>query len=315
MMDATLLYVSDDPETFRGHGRLFHAPLPDDGRIMRLLFDHVNGTAAPMRVIAAISNIDTAAAVIAVLGSGTKPLTNFMAAGHAATANYLRALQANAVSRHPIVPGGSFVLSDFVLQPGECVAGIYDVDPGTGGPALEARVIACDPSHDQLAVFDALPEAADDGKSRRGVFDISASLGVVPIAVGTPVEIGKNGTTYTRDPLDPYGGVDHKGEYGVVKRFESDLAGPLDARLYQSARGGGATGSFVVDGVLMQSHRIDPTARFKIASFGIPSGSTKHVTLVTMPDINSNLPVELSIAPNDTTIAEAGTPGSPIFTA
>ena len=57
MQKAALLYVSDDPETFSDHGRLSHGPLPADGSVAPVLFDHVNGMERPMRPIVGIFNL------------------------------------------------------------------------------------------------------------------------------------------------------------------------------------------------------------------------------------------------------------------
>lgn len=85
MSEPTLLYVSDDPERFTQHGRLFHAPLPTDGSTIRFLFDHVNNAGAPMRMMAGVYNGGSSPASVSVLGGCAGPDPNGMNVGHLAT--------------------------------------------------------------------------------------------------------------------------------------------------------------------------------------------------------------------------------------
>jgi hypothetical protein len=215
MIDPTLLYVSDDPETFVGRGKLFFADLPADGRVARILFDHVNGAATPMRVIAMIANKASVPNKIALAGvsvgpPGTPspvgpndPFRNGMHVGHLATAGFLKA--------RLVVPGGSIdllelrdqphLLASFVLDPGakaptkmdgQCAAGIWNFLSISGLPC-EFRVMACDVGEDATA-WDTLQPAEnkrmeENEKAREadpnvprldfrsGIFDISGREG------------------------------------------------------------------------------------------------------------------------------------------
>jgi hypothetical protein len=315
MDDASLLYVSDCPESFPAHGRLFHAPLVATGGVIRLLFDHVNKTATSMSVMVGVVNTDGTASSIEVRGGAGGPDGNYMSVGHTATEQYIAAVDQNSVTSIAVPANGYASIFDATLAPLECVAGIYDIDCGNSGFAYEVRVIACDPAS-TFDAFDVLPEAPDDGKSRRGVFDITDSAQPQPVLYsGAPALFEIGALTFPKAAIDPYGGPPHQGEYGVLCRFDCSLQGSGTTWLYQSARGGTATATYLVNGTLLASHSIPAGPRSKVASFQLVAGQPQGVQIVTMAEINSSYPLQLSFDTDDSTIADAQTGDSPIYTA
>jgi hypothetical protein len=313
MNDPARLYISDCPEAFTSHGRLFHAPLPTDGSVARLLFDHVNGTSTEMRVIAGIVNTDGILRSVRVAGGTAGPNGNWMEAGHIATMRYIQAAKQDAPTVIVIAANDSALLFDDVLSPRQCVAGIIDIDCGATGRAYDVRVIACDPSR-SIDAFDALPEAPDDGKSRRGIFDISgASLAQALVYPGTPVAFEIGSALFARAKSDPYGGPPHKGEYGVLRRFNCTLLSAGSVWLYQSARAGLATATYLINDTLLASHSIPAGPRSKVSSFRLTAGQPQGVTIITMAEINSSYPMQLSFDSDDPTIVDAQQGGSPVY--
>ncbi|MGC2633755.1 MAG: hypothetical protein WA215_06015 [Candidatus Cybelea sp.] len=309
MTEPTLLYVSDDPERFTLHSRLFHAAFPSDGSTIRFLFDHVNGVGAPMRVTAGVYNGGGNPATVSMVGGCAGPDPNGMNVGHLATLRFIQAHEAvgaTAASLHAIPPGGTFALADYVLQPDQCVAGLFDLQCPVES-VCEVRIIACDPSHDQVNVFDLLPEAADDGKTRRGIFDTTGMSDVVDLSYsGAADSTAVGDRACPRAASDTYGGADYAGGYGVMRNLV--IAAQSDACVYQSARGGSATATYYVNGRLWASHQIPAKARSKVCRVG--AGQT--VSLVTMAEINSSYPLDLIVDQNDTAVADAGDAGSPL---
>jgi hypothetical protein len=314
MEDAALLYVSDCPETFKGHGILFRAPLPQDSRISRLLFDHVNGTGVPMRVLVGIVNAGNAAGSVTTVGGTGGPDPNFILVGHAATLRFIQMRESGASTGNAIAANGTIMLADVALPPGACAAGIFDI--AGDGKGYTVVVAACDPSSDSAAVFGTLPPALDDGKSRRGVFDITGSAEAKPVAYsGSAVAIEFGTETFPRIYFDPYEGPDHKGEYAVLRRFTCSLSGNGSICLYQSARAGISTATYVVDGKVLASHAIPAGPRSKIATFVLSPGQSQQVTLETMAEANSSYPFQLSFDVDDPQLADAGTGNSPVYQA
>lgn len=311
MNEPELLFVSDDPERFTQHGRLFHAPLPNDGSTIRFLFDHVNGAPGQMRVMAGIHNGGAAAANVEMLGGSAGPSANGMDVGHQATLRFIQAHEDTAPgpSSQVIASNSTLAIVDVVLKPRDCVAGIFELSCDAGS-ACELRVIACDPANDQMDVFDALPEAPNDGRDRRGIFDMSGMSDPVDLAYsGAAISDQIGARTLPRAAGDPYGGVDYLGEYGVLRSF--NVSAQSDAYLYQSARGGSATATYFIDGSLWASHQIPARARSKICSIG----AGQSFLLVTMAEINSSYPLDITADQNDATVADAGQPGSPLYEA
>jgi hypothetical protein len=238
-----------------------------------------------------------------------------MAVGHSASLQFFRSGEQVAIT-HALAGGAAIPLVDLVLQPAQCVAAIYDIDCGSGGGSYDIRVIACAPENDSLAVFDQLPVAPDDGKSRRGVFDIKGASAPTPITYdGAPAVFRLGAATFTRADLDPYQGPDHRGEYGVLRRFACSLSGSGTVALYQSARAGEATATYWLDGTLLASHGIPAGPRSKIATYELTEGQTRTFALSTMAEINSSYPLELSFDTDNAQLANAGTPDSPVYEA
>ena len=309
MQEPTLLYVSDDPETFQSHGRLFNGPIAD-GAVVRVLFDHVNGTSVPVRLVAAIISTSKVGA-IALLGGSAGPAPNFMTVGHLATYRFLVAhetVPGGATSIHSVGTNG-YALADAILHPGECMAGIFDI-AASGGP-FDLRIFACDPGHDMLSVYNVLPELSPSELQRRGIYVLPPSTMVTAFPYeGTAVsfEVGANDVTLPRAAIDtsPHA-APHKGEYGVLKRFTSTIAVP-GGSLFMCPRGSSATGTFIVNGNPLQSHAVPVDKTIHIAS-----AFAGNLTLVTMADINSSYPVRFTIGPNDDNIASAGSTNSPVY--
>ena len=327
MDDASLLYVSDDPEKFTGNGRLFQATLPNDDRVARILFDHVNNSTGPMRVIVAIANTGDAAGTFAIAGfdAGPRPGVdgrNGLQVGHVATSGFLKArllTPGGSITERALAPGASFVLSSRVLRPfsakpkkdGECTAGIYDFLALDDGTTYELRAMAVDPSGDET-VWDELTPAANPIPAHRSeVFDISGSGAETSIGFGAKALFGNK--KYQRVPeFDSSGQKPYEGEYGVIRRFRCEPGDAEGAFLYQSTGAPGATASYVVDGkTLLGSHQFLPGQRpDKVVELTAPSTS-----IVTMAEINSSLPVTLKVGADDTTVADVGSPGAKVFVA
>jgi hypothetical protein len=170
MSEPKLLYVSNDPPRFSGHGLLFSADLPADGSACRVQYDHANAGTARTRLLAAIANPGSTRRTITLIGAAAGPHEDSPTASSHVDTRFESALRAPAASRHVLDPGKSYVLCDVVLGTGECAAGRYDVEGD--GAGLEFRVISCDPSHHQLSVHAHLADLPPDGTGRRGIFPL-----------------------------------------------------------------------------------------------------------------------------------------------
>lgn len=338
MDDPAVLYVSDDPEGVRAISAiLFHGVLPDNGDVARILIDHDNRTplddktpaGVDIRVIAWIVNRGPAAGTIDIARSVATKSRSGIAVGHATTSQFLRMRESSAgggVASFALAKDAPEKLIDVVLKPGvrapavpgkpvvlavdgECITGLFDVQCDAIGNAYEIRVIACDPSQD-LGMFDTLGNAPGDGKQRSGVFAIAGAgaaakvaFGEVPL-VGVPVSIGR--VTHPRTAVPKSAGPPYEGEFGITKRFTCAIQGGDTGRtamIAERAGGGGAMASYMIDGKLFASQRIGPADEFvKVTTIAVGAHQSRTVSIATIAEINSTMPIDILIAPNVETV-------------
>ncbi len=97
-----------------------------------------------------------------------------------------------------------------------------------------------------------------------------------------------------------------------VVNVQNPLSTPQRIAIYENPRGGGATGTYLIDNVLVQSHRAPPFSRYKVRQYVVPARGFVRVTIVTMPEAGSSYPLRLVFAPDDGSVAP-GAPGSPVY--
>jgi len=106
------------------------------------------------------------------------------------------------------------------------------------------------------------------------------------------------------------------GDYGVLQSFVVNVQNPLNRAqsiaIYENPRGGRATGTFLIDGVLVQTHQVPPFSRYKLRQYVVPAKGFVRVTIVTMPEAGSSYPLKLIFAPDDGSVPP-GAPGSPVY--
>ncbi|HEY1653725.1 MAG TPA: hypothetical protein VGF86_01275, partial [Candidatus Tumulicola sp.] len=106
------------------------------------------------------------------------------------------------------------------------------------------------------------------------------------------------------------------GDYGVLQSFvvtmQNPSSSPQSVAIYENPRGGRATATYLIDGVLVQSHQVPAYSRYKVRQYVVPARGFVRVTIVTMPEAGSSYPLKLIFAPDDGSVAP-GAPGSPIY--
>jgi hypothetical protein len=107
------------------------------------------------------------------------------------------------------------------------------------------------------------------------------------------------------------------GDYGVlqsvtIRMVNNDRRNAREIALYASPRGGKATGTFVIDRVLVQAHTMAAFGHYKLRQYTIPPGSFVRTEIVTMPEAGSSYPLRLIVAPDDGS-APPGTSDSPVY--
>ena len=106
------------------------------------------------------------------------------------------------------------------------------------------------------------------------------------------------------------------GDYGVLQSFvvtvQNPTSSPQAIAIYENPRGGRATATYLIDGVLVQSHQVPAFSRYKVRQYVVPARGFVRITIVTTPEAGSSYPLRLVFAPDDGSVAP-GAPGSPIY--
>ncbi len=195
-------------------------------------------------------------------------------------------------------------------------AAIFDVEPSASA-RLEFRVMACDPVNQSPDVFDQLPVSQSDGVGRRGVFDIAGASDGSESWSGSPIAFKFGEDTHARDASDPYQGPPHASEFAITKRFACTLNDAIgtgaSTALYASPRGGKATATFIIGGEIIEARGAQAGQRYKVSPVDVPAGGEITVSVVTMAEINSYYPFELSISADDAQIPDPFSGDSPLY--
>jgi hypothetical protein len=306
------LLVSDYPERLTANGVLFTARL-DRAQAQRFLYYHFNPATEPARrILLKARNASNAPATVQIIDGSAGPGTNEMEVGHLSTKRFLVREARNEGQVMTIAPGATMNLVDHPLPAANVVSAI-----------LQLRLVSGDPLDLTLVAQDAL------APTDQSVDTVQLLAGGAPHARGVyPVPTFFFERTYDVDGADldiPIGqlplpnlreGEALSGDYGVEQSMNVVIVnmtrGPRAIALYANPRGGRATGTFLIDGTLVQAHALAAFSRFKIWQETINAGTFRRIRIVTMPEGGSSYPLRLTFAQDDGSVGP-GAPGSPIY--
>ena len=306
------LLVSDFPERLTENGVLFTADLRRT-QPSRFLYFHYNPPGEPdRRIVLRAQNPSPEPAILQFIdGEGTTS-ANEMLTGHEATSEFLKNLVQNQ-GHILVVPGnGSLNVIEQDLPAKNIVCNLLQLRVLSGATVhltLFAQNAADSP--DALPAQTAL--LSGDHPHARGIYEIPEFHYSRLWNVGDEyleLSIGQI-------PLPNFmKGEALAGDYGVLQTFvikvQNTSSAPQPIAIYENPRGGRATGTYLVDGVLIQSHQVPPFSRYKIRQYVVPARGFVRVTIATIPDSGSSYPLRLVFAPDDGSV-QPGAPGSPIY--
>ena len=306
------LMVSDYPERLTENGTLFTATLRSE-QPSRFLYFHYNPPGQPnRRIVLRADNLSPEPSIVQMITGRGGPSSNEMEVGHTATKRFLVDLEQNQGRLITIAGNTSITIVAQDLPAGTIVCNL-----------LQLRVLSGGNVHLTLLAQDAGSNSASD-------FAESALLqsthlharGIYPIAEFHSATQWRVDSDYLELPIgqlplpNDLQGQALAGDYGVLQSFvvnvENPMGTPQSIAIYENPRGGRATGTYVIDGVLLQSHQVPPFSRYKVRQYVVPAHGFVRVTIVTMPEAGSSLPLRLIFAPDDGSVAP-GAPGSPIY--
>lgn len=306
------LMVSDYPERLTANGVLFSADI-EHTKPSRFLYFHYNPPGQPARrIVLRLHNPSPEPADIQLIRGEGGPDPNEMEAGHDATRAFLSRLVQNE-GRIVVVKGDATVdLATQDLPPKDIACALLQLRVLDGG-TVHLTLFAEDANASTGEPLAGATLLTGSHKHARGVYAIpefhySTLWNVTDKYLELPV-----GEIPLPNLLQ---GEALSGDYGVIQSFvvkvENPTAQPQAIAIYENPRGGRATGTYLIDGTLIQSHQTPPFSRYKIRQYVVPARGFVRVTIVTTPDSGSSYPLRLIFAPDDGSVPP-GAAGSPVY--
>ena len=306
------LLVSDYPERLTANGVLFTARL-DRTQGQRFLYYHYNpGTEPSRRILLKAHNASNAPATVQMIDGTAGPGANEMEVGHLSTKRFLVREARNEGQVVTIAAGATMNLVDHPLPPQNVVSAILQLRLVSGDP-LDLALIAQDAQAPLDQSIDTTQLLAGGAPHARGVYPVPTFFFDRTYDVDgedLDIAIGQLPLPNLRQ------GEALSGDYGVEQSMNVVIMNmtraPRSIALYANPRGGRATGTFLIDRTLVQTHALAAFSRFKIWQERINAGTFRRIKIVTMPEGGSSYPLRLTFAPDDGSVAP-GAPGSPIY--
>jgi hypothetical protein len=305
------LLVSDFPETLRDNGVLFTSELSRDAS-SRFLYYHFNPAGQPdRRIVLRAQNASGQPAVVQFIAGSAGPETNEMAVGHLSTQRFLVRLVQNEGTVVTIPPNSTVTLVDQALPARSVVSNLMQLRELEGAPlhltlvAQNAADPPGDPASSTLLTGD-VPHARGEYRVPEFFYERTYNTSGEDLVV----PIGQIPLPNLRE------GQALAGDYGVLQQITIRMVNndrrPARVALYANPRGGRATGTFLIDGVLVAAHAMAAFTNYKLREYTIPANGYASTTIVTMPEGGSSYPLNLVVAPDDGSVAP-GAPGSPVY--
>ncbi|HEV7179059.1 MAG TPA: hypothetical protein VGN11_04270 [Candidatus Baltobacteraceae bacterium] len=306
------LMVSDYPERLTENGVLFTADLHSSAP-SRFLYFHYNPPGqADRRIVLMAENHSGEPATVQFISGRGGPSTNEMDVGHTATRDFLVSVIQNQGRLITIPAHSTIALTAQALPTNSIIANLLQLRVLSGGD-IHLTLVAQNASDDPATALTTGALLMSTVRHARGIYGIpefhyAAQWNVNDAYLELPI-----GQIPLPNRLQ---GEALAGDYGVLQSFVVNVMNPTNApqaiALYENPRGGRSTATYIIDGVLVQSHQVPPFSRYKVRQYVIPAKGFVRVTIVTMPEAGSSYPLRLIFAPDDGSISP-GAPGSPVY--
>lgn len=306
------LTVSDYPERLTENGVLFVSDLKRE-QPTRFLYFHYNPPGEPdRRIVLRAQNLSPEPAIVQFISGQGGPDPNEMSAGHVATYEFLKHLVQNE-GKVIVIPGnGTLNLVEQALPAKMIVCNLLQLRV-LNGSTVHLTLFAQNASDSPDEALASTELLAGGHPHARGVYKIPEfHYSTLWNTTDQYLEL-QMGHIPLPNLME---GQALAGDYGVLQSFvikvQNPTSQPQPIAIYENPRGGRATGTYLIDGVLIQSHQTPPFSRYKIRQYVVPARGFVRVTIETIPDSGSSYPLRLIFAPDDGSVAP-GAPGSPVY--
>ncbi|MDQ2873195.1 MAG: pilus assembly protein N-terminal domain-containing protein, partial [Candidatus Eremiobacteraeota bacterium] len=248
------LMVSDYPETLTENGVLFTSDLKIE-QPSRFLFFHYNPTGQPgRRIVLRAENRSREPALVQFIDGDGGPGSNEMEVGHTSTKRFLVHLVQNEGRIIQIPGNGSVNLIEAELPASTIVSGTLQLRV-LNGSTVHLTLFAQDATQSPDVPLTSTMLLSGTRLHARGTYQLA--------------EFHYSTLWNTTDPFlslavgeiplpNLMQGQALAGDYGVTQSFvikvQNPTSRPQPIAIYESPRGGRATGTYLIDGVLIQSH-------------------------------------------------------------
>jgi hypothetical protein len=307
------LMVSDFPETLKENGLLFEADLTA-AQPARFLYYHFNPAGQPdRRIVLRLRNPSSQPANVQFISGMAGPELNDMEVGHLSTQRFLVREANNEGSVLTIPPNTTSAIIAQALPAQNIDSNLVQLREIDGAP-LHLTLVAQNASD---PVEGPIPDSAllvGDVLHARGVYPIPEFYFDYQYDTSGPnleIPIGQIPVPELKE------GEALAGDYGVLQSLTVRIVNPdphnaAYIAVYANPRGGRATGTFIIDGVLLQAHALPPFGHYKLREYTIPPGGFIRTTIVTMPEGGSSYPLRLVFGTDDGSTSP-GAPNSLIY--
>lgn len=306
------LTVSDYPEKLTENGVLFASDLKRT-QPTRFLYFHYNPAGEPdRRIVLRAQNLSPEPAVVQFISGPGGPDPNEMLTGHVATYTFLKHLVQNE-GRVIVIPGnGTLNLVEQPLPAKNVVCNLLQLRV-LNGSTVHLTLFAQNAASSPDEALSSTELLAGDHPHARGIYPIPEFHYSTLWNTTDPYLELQIGHIPLPNLLE---GQALAGDYGVLQSFvikvQNPTSQPQPIAIYENPRGGRATGTYLIDGVMIQSHQVPPFSRYKVRQYVVPARGFVRVTIETIPDSGSSYPLRLVFAPDDGSVAP-GAPGSPVY--
>ena len=287
--------VSDFPETLTENGTLFYADVNFDSPARLLYYHYEPPHSITRRLLVKVQNNGPNASTLQIIAGLAGPNSNVLQVGHESTRRFLAHEAANEGAIFEVPPGATINLIDQLLPADNLVSGLMQIRIVAGDGVRVALVAQDETASTVEPISDTLLQSAV--RHSRGVYQVPDFVYDEYYAVGdqpATLTIGKL-------PLpNLVQGEVLGGDYGVKQSANITLLNPTahaaSVGMWFEPRGGRATGTFLIDGQMLQLHGVNPAKPELVRTFAVPANGYRAVSMVTMPEGGSSYPVKVSFS-------------------